>query len=973
MQMPEGAQYAKRGNDIEIQTQQQPQSQYDQYSDDGSDGSAEMSIEIGRGAKARAREDARDLSSNIVFSLAGGDDDSQYEVTGTPPIRPKALSRRSTDALRREASVRKATEAVAALKQQQYRSGNGKQSQQSLSETLAKMSAERDAPYMANEVDAPTATFNARNTRFARSRQVSAEQAQAAAPVQSTPLRSTAANNATVQSATYTANSFALPDLPNITELVSGVRRDGTPLISRSSTKRPATTTRSRFTSGSFNPSRQPSGPEYRHVDSIPIPEDEKAIFASLNLLRQRVEELEMEKSEAAKRAEEYENEVIELRSQLLGRGDSALGSSDEEAGETRWKHEKARANAMQKKLERSERKVSVNEISVSRVVRERDELVTQIGLAYFENEELKAQNASAWEMVEKLKERNGELSGAVEGLEKENADLMNELATLQAEKEPKAVKQSEQYGTAWLASTGPSMRRKEEMTGARSSKQQPGGSSIRSKKETKRASERSSVHATRLATNTATKHVLAEPTQDIASRIAQEVQKHRDEAASKQHAPNNRPMAKSVQQRLPRRAVSAPVVESDDSTTHLAIPAISTKHAKAAATYLARSNDKLAQFSRPGEEDTRDITYLSFQDPAEVANLRRRIEEEYRSRHSVAKQNELGHSAAASSGTELDENARPNMPRKSSLKDLTANLNFGNQADNDGTGRFSLGGGENVTTRAGKTVRVLSPHTSDAPTAQPQQDTQQLETEVGDRSTLSNTSRRRRRAASITEGMTSAFILPDITLRMPLLASVDIDIAQVCSIAHDKATCTACPHSASAHANMDIPAPVPVSSRESAQDPDVTSATIRPAQPPSKALATVMKQLNDEITHLKLQKLEQERLYAQHDPALGKKKRELVNNRIAHLHQEVQKRSDWVYALHDVLEGQKDAGQLETQQEVEETLMSIGIDPAELSGRVGRSAPEGVIMEGDESEGSEFGGELPWAGLSDAESGDEL
>ena len=87
------------------------------------------------------------------------------------------------------------------------------------------------------------------------------------------------------------------------------------------------------------------------------------------------------------------------------------------------------------------------------------------------------------------------------------------------------------------------------------------------------------------------------------------------------------------------------------------------------------------------------------------------------------------------------------------------------------------------------------------------------------------------------------------------------------------------------------------------------------------------------------------------------------------------------VYRLYDVVEGQKgNFGTAEEQKsngpvvrdtkidhEIEETLQSIGMDPAEVAGRIGRSAPE--IPEGLQEEFSgEESEELPWEGLSDSD-----
>jgi hypothetical protein len=71
---------------------------------DNTEGSADMSIEVGRGAKRTAKEDA--LSEDGVFTFGS---DQQYEMTGTPPLRTRdANVRKSDGTLRRDATVRPA-------------------------------------------------------------------------------------------------------------------------------------------------------------------------------------------------------------------------------------------------------------------------------------------------------------------------------------------------------------------------------------------------------------------------------------------------------------------------------------------------------------------------------------------------------------------------------------------------------------------------------------------------------------------------------------------------------------------------------------------------------------------------------------------------------------------------------------------------------------------------------------------------
>jgi hypothetical protein len=203
---------------------------------------------------------------------------------------------------------------------------------------------------------------------------------------------------------------------------------------------------------------------------------------------------------------------------------------------------------------------------------------------------------------------------------------------------------------------------------------------------------------------------------------------------------------------------------------------------------------------------------------------------------------------------------------------------------------------------------------------------------------------------------MTSAFILPDITLSGREAQTKPV---------HDAGNCTACPPGTK---DVTIPTPIPVTDRPEDIAVDVTSATIRPSQPPPLALATVIKQLQDEIAHLKHLLTVQQRLYNQHDPALSKRRRVQVKAAMDQLTSDIEKRSDQVYSLYDVLEGQKAADAAGADVEdfgVEETLESLGIDPAELSGRIGRGV-YGAGMPFGLDGASDASGDLPFEGFSD-------
>ena len=148
------------------------------------------------------------------------------------------------------------------------------------------------------------------------------------------------------------------------------------------------------------------------------------------------------------------------------------------------------------------------------------------------------------------------------------------------------------------------------------------------------------------------------------------------------------------------------------------------------------------------------------------------------------------------------------------------------------------------------------------------------------------------------TEGMTSAFIVPDITLQGTQMPAVT---GKGC-IHHNAAKCTVCAREGE---EVSIPQPVPASERDVG---DVTDATVRPSQPPQEALAMVIKTLEDEIKHLKLKRDAKNRIYNQHEPALARRKRVAVKESIDALTAEIERKSDQVYALYDVLEGQKES-----------------------------------------------------------------
>jgi len=321
-----------------------------------------LSIEIGRGAKKGSSGTigklgrSREYSSNPQLSFDGDSMDfsapmiGNYEVTTTPPLTQQHTSKRTENSAhglgRRESQVRKPSglqketfdPSRPPSKTKDYDSGESrkesKEGRRTLSSMHARVKEEIDQSHISEERP-PTIDLTTRNTRFGNTKIVQPS-SQGALPTRfssaQTLLNSVAPiNKQKLQSASTpiqgTQQSFMLPDLPNISELVSGVFEDGTPIFSRHGKSRA-----SRFVSASQD--GRSKGQQYAGVDEIPVPDDEQAIFLSIKLLQDKVLTLEKGNAEAANTIEELEqkNKVLEGERKnwkRSSRSDSALGTTD--------------------------------------------------------------------------------------------------------------------------------------------------------------------------------------------------------------------------------------------------------------------------------------------------------------------------------------------------------------------------------------------------------------------------------------------------------------------------------------------------------------------------------------------------------------------------------------------------------------------------------------------------------------------
>ncbi|KAG9184964.1 hypothetical protein G6011_11794 [Alternaria panax] len=373
--------------------------------------------------ESMAVEQARGNRSNRgTPSKMSSQFDSLYDIT-PPTNRSRKSYQAETGSLRRDAAIRRASRNdldntvsprpvskrnSPALSTKDSRKGT------SLAQLHAKLS-EDESSFM--EHRPPTLTMEStKNTRWGnRSRQTSLQTDGNVDPVpqsKATPRsRPTTAQNATAQ-------SFILPDLPNLTELVSGVFDDGTPVFSKTAPSR------SRFAAPPYGGRR----PSHIPIDGAPIPDEEKAIFAALQQLQEKIADMEREREEKDKKMDEQELELIELRAttqaqEKLRRSDSAQDS--DAGGKSGWKVEKTRLDAtvqtLRTKLDRADRKFAVLEIEKKRLSTERDSMAQQLGVAFQTCEELKTEKNA-------LSNENEQLRQEIDALRAANESLRHQL-----------------------------------------------------------------------------------------------------------------------------------------------------------------------------------------------------------------------------------------------------------------------------------------------------------------------------------------------------------------------------------------------------------------------------------------------------------------------------------------------------------------------------------------------------------------
>ena len=591
---------------------------------------------------------------------------------------------------------------------------------------------------------------------------------------------------------------------------------------------------------------------------------------------------------------------------------------------------------SLQMQLDAANRKASTTETILKSITQERDSAVSQLSVAFVTVEQLKLDNASVMQENRELKARISQMADehsvetkqwvAKESALQQDLERHDEDTRRWAAKESALQQNLERHGEQtreWAARESALYKKLERMDQA-----------IKSAKD----SDNLNVAAPRARTSN-----LQDRTQGSTASRGQLSKTHRlsddDELFDLSPRDHDKPKKSS----MPKRTLNA---QEDSRITEnfVADERLQTNGIKVSDQQETNHDEGDTQTGGASQE----ITFLSFMNTGEMAKLRRTIEQErleQKQRNAARHQGMQKELASAQ-----EEQPAQLLSRKSSVQDITSRSNLDPKPKEP-----------TVTVNSKKDAENTRRHS--------------------ETSMLSSRSRRRNLN---TENMTSAFIVPDITIRAPtekteaLVEASKANQKILENLAnHQSRKCTVCKvavksgerhsHDGKMNNRIAIPKPVPVSERMPEPIPGEEDPTLRPAQAPGLALATVLKGLEDEVAHMKIKLAKYQTLYNGHDPSLSKRQRKSVHQKMEVLLQAIDTKADQIYALYDVLEGQKQADQELTQEEVEITLQSIGIgntqeledDHTEVTAQNTETARHPWDLKSDVSED-----DLPWEGI---------
>lgn len=571
---------------------------------------------------------------------------------------------------------------------------------------------------------------------------------------------------------------------------------------------------------------------------------------------------------------------------------------------------------ALQNRLDIADRKVQVHESALKSLAQERDSAVTQLGVAYLNTQDTKREN-------EALRQENTELRAQVNKLTALTRELIG----------------SETNTHRSLSKDHLELEHNTMSTDTNEGNTQKTSGSTRARRQSKEQAVRT-INSTR---DNPESRVLERVEKEI-SRL--EKQRQDEELFSLNLSrPTTANLESATKSTMPFKLGEAENSRKVPNTGKQRVKRVILEEAETTENFTEDLREQIKIQSGTGQ----DFTLLSFIDDREIAKLRRRLELERATR----KQNQSLPAREQPSITSTAKRVASEPPRKSSLKEPKEPV-------------------IRPTSALGEAVA-----TSRADQDDPGEGPSGRRRRHSDHSVQSQNRRKK-----LIPDLTSAFILPDITLRYAEITREPIRLSESAqkvldSVAgHDGRNCTVCKRllpEGVTHDHDDthvtVPKPIPVSERMPEPSIYNEEPTLRPSRPPAEALATVLKSLEDELSHLKMQLAVAQQTFSKHDASLGKRQRKSLSTKIEKLLKDIDTKADQIYALYDVLEGQKQDGHEMTEKEMEVTLQSIGIDVqnaarlADLTGATDQSLRRKTVHNVEDFD-DDYDEELPWEGF---------
>ncbi|KAL8843528.1 MAG: hypothetical protein Q9170_000032 [Blastenia crenularia] len=190
---------------------------------------------------------------------------------------------------------------------------------------------------------------------------------------------------------------------------------------------------------------------------------------------------------------------------------------------------------------------------------------------------------------------------------------------------------------------------------------------------------------------------------------------------------------------------------------------------------------------------------------------------------------------------------------------------------------------------------------------------------------------------------LTSGFILPDITFNVRPVGGIQASLPGASQPRIEDTQQASAQQNTEQTNIIDLPlvqayeqpsqqtAELPKLPRISDEELDITihdeEPSVRPSQPPDVALAMVMESLRTELAQQRAQMAKYQHSYDRQDVAMSRRQRKQILGKIQTLLASCDVKADQIYNLQDVIEGHKKQGQPITQNQVDNTLQSLGLD----------------------------------------------